>query len=164
MTISAIEQAQALALAAGAGETITGLGVSITYKVPNEATGDAWALLEYTAPPHFAGPPPHWHARTAELFYILDGTAGFTLGEQAITATRGASVYVPPGVVHTFFNPAAEPLIFLAWLTPGEFAEYFKELFALVHAEPSWPPTDRQKLAALIAKYDQHAPPAPRAE
>jgi hypothetical protein len=44
---------------------------------------------------------------------------------------------------------------FLVWLAPGDFAEYFKELFALFHAEPSWPPLDPQKLASLIAKYDQ---------
>ena len=46
-------------------------------------------------------------------------------------------------------------------LAPGEFANYFEELFALFHAEPNWPLSDRQKLAALIAKYDQQTPPAP---
>jgi mannose-6-phosphate isomerase-like protein (cupin superfamily) len=161
MTTATSEPSASLALAAGTGRTITGLGNSITYKVANDATGGAWALLEYIAPPHFAGPPPHWHAHTAELFYILEGTAAIRLGEETITAAPGASIHIPPGIVHTFFNPTADPVRFLIWLTPGGFAEYFEELFALFHAEPSWPPADRQKLDALIAKYDQQPPPGP---
>jgi hypothetical protein len=79
--------------------------------------------------------------------------AGFCMGDETITAA--------PGVVHTFFNPTADPVRFLVWLTPGEFADYFDELFALFHAEPSWPPSDRRKLDALVAKYDQLPPPGP---
>ena len=161
MTTATSELSRELALAPGEGRTITGLGVSIIYRVSNEATGGAWALLEYVAPPHFGGPPPHWHAHTAELFYILEGTVAFMLGEETIMAAPGTSVHVPPGLVHTFFNPTADPVRFLVWLTPGKFATYFEELFAMIHAEPSWPPADRQKLDALIARYDQQPPPGP---
>jgi mannose-6-phosphate isomerase-like protein (cupin superfamily) len=164
MTTHVSELPRGFALAVGAARAITGLGITITYRVPNEATGGAGALLEYIAPPHFAGPALHWHAYTTELFYILEGTLALTLGEETITATPGASAYIPPGVVHTFFNPTAEPVKFLIWITPGDFAEYFNDLVALIHAEPSWPPADPQKLAALIAKYDLQAPPAPGAE
>jgi uncharacterized RmlC-like cupin family protein len=94
----------------------------------------------------------------------FEGTAAITLGEETLTATPGTSAHIPPGVVHSFSNPSAEPLKFLVWLTLGEIAIYFEELFALFDAEPSWPPADRQKLAALIAKYDQLPPPAPAAE
>jgi mannose-6-phosphate isomerase-like protein (cupin superfamily) len=161
MTTAVREDIAGLVLTKGAGPTISGLGVTITYRVSNAATGGAWALLEYNAPPHFAGPAPHWHAHTTELFYVLDGTLAFAIGEETITAPPGTSIHVPPGVVHTFFNPTAARVTFLEWLTPGEFAEYFNELFALVHAEPSWPPADPQKLAALIAKYDLLSPPGP---
>ncbi|MFL5804518.1 MAG: cupin domain-containing protein [Roseiflexaceae bacterium] len=69
-------------------------------------------------------------------FALAAGEAkAITLGEETITATPGASVYIPPGVVHTFFNPTAEPVKFLVWLTPGDFAGYFEELFALFHSE-----------------------------
>ncbi len=152
--------AQDLVRAAGEGETITALGTTITYRVSTEATGGAWALLEYIMPPHFAGPALHRHGHTTELFYIVDGTAAFTLGDETITATPGTSVHIPPGVVHTFFNPTAAPVTFLLWIAPGAFAGYFDELFALVRAEPAWPPADRRKLEALIARYDSLPPPA----
>jgi mannose-6-phosphate isomerase-like protein (cupin superfamily) len=158
------ELSRGFALAAGQARTITSLGITITYRIPNEATGGAGALLEYSVPPHFAGPSLHRHAYTTELFYILEGTLALTLGEETITATPGASAYIAPGVVHTFFNPTAERVKFLIWITPGDFAEYFNELFALIQAEPSWPPADPQKLATLIAKYDLQAPPAPGME
>jgi len=78
------------------------------------------------------------------------------------TVLHGCERHVrPPGIVHTFFNPTADPVRFLVWLTPGEFSAYFEELFAMLHAEPSWPPADRRKLDALLAKYDQHPPPGP---
>ena len=60
MTTVVSEFARGIALAAGAARTITGLGISITYRLRNEVTGGAGALLEYIAPPHFPGPPPHW--------------------------------------------------------------------------------------------------------
>jgi mannose-6-phosphate isomerase-like protein (cupin superfamily) len=164
MTTHVSELPRGFALAANAARVITGLGVTTTYRVPNDATGGAGALLEYIAPPHFPGPALHWHAHTTELFYILEGTLALTLGEETITATPGASTYIPPGVLHTFFNPTAEPVKFLIWITPGDFAGYFDELVALSHAEPSWPPADPQKLAVLIAKYDLQAPPAPGME
>jgi mannose-6-phosphate isomerase-like protein (cupin superfamily) len=136
-------------------ETITALGITITYHVPPEATNHAWALLEYQAPAHFRGPAPHWHAETSELFYVLDGMLGFTIGDQTITAHTGTSVRVLPGLPHTFFNPSSAPARFLVWLSPGTFANYFRDLVDLIQSEPTWPPSDPSKLQSL-AHYDQH--------
>ncbi len=77
------------------GATVTSIATSIH-------TGGAWSLVKYTAPPHYTGPPLHWHQHTMEAFYILDGTLAFTLGERTITASVGAFILVPPGIAHTF--------------------------------------------------------------
>ena len=37
-----------------------------------EDTDGRWTLCEYTAPPQFAGPPPHRHKETDEAFFVLD--------------------------------------------------------------------------------------------
>jgi quercetin dioxygenase-like cupin family protein len=145
---------------AGAETTIGAPGLTITSKVGSTDTGGAWALLECTAAPHFRGLPPHWHAETTECFYVLDGTMAFVLGEETITARRGATVHVTPGTVHTCFNPTADPIAFLLWLTPGDFAQYFTELAVLVAAAPTWPPADPSALLALRARYDLFLPPA----
>ncbi|GAB4109683.1 MAG: hypothetical protein Fur005_04500 [Roseiflexaceae bacterium] len=137
-------------------ETISALGITITYHVPPEATNHAWALLEYQAPAHFRGPAPHWHAETSELFYILDGVLEFMIGDQTISAPAGTSVRVVPGLIHTFGNPSPTPARFLVWLSPGSFANYFRDLVQLIQSEPIWPPSDPHKLQ-LLAHYDQHA-------
>lgn len=153
--------AASLVQGAGAGTTIEALGLTITSKVDSTPTNGAWALLECTAAPHYPGLPPHWHGETTECFYVLDGTVAFVLGEETITATRGATVCVPPGTVHTCFNPTADPIAFLLLLTPGDFADHFTEFMALIAAAPTWPPNDLSTLLALRARYDLFLSPAP---
>jgi mannose-6-phosphate isomerase-like protein (cupin superfamily) len=144
--------------AASDGRRIEILGVTITYKVTSADTHGAFALIEYIAPPHFHGPALHEHARTTQMFYVLDGTLAFTLGEKTIMAARGTSILVPPRVIHTFWNPTAAPVTFLMLFSPGGLERYFEELAALVAAETGWPPADMSKVAALAAKYDVLSP------
>jgi hypothetical protein len=42
--------------------------VAFTLKTGTDETNGAWTLFEYTVPPRFAGPPPHWHKTTDEGF------------------------------------------------------------------------------------------------
>jgi mannose-6-phosphate isomerase-like protein (cupin superfamily) len=42
----------------------------------------------------------HYHARTDEFYYILDGTGTMVLDDEEIELHRGVVVYVPRGVKH----------------------------------------------------------------
>ena len=130
------------------GATVTSIATSIH-------TGGAWSLVKYTASPHFSGPPLHWHQHTMEAFYILDGTLAFTLGERTITASVGAFILVPPGVVHTFFNPTAASATYLVWFSPGGHEQYFQEVALLGGIEPCIAAIDDAVMNALNQKYDQ---------
>lgn len=151
-------QLQPHVLKPGAGPTLSFLGVELAYKVSSADTAGAWALLEYLAPPRFAGPPLHWHNITTEAFYVLEGTVTFRMGEEVFKGKPGAMVFIPTTVLHTFSNQENEPARFLTFLSPGRFEEYFKELAVLVQSEPSWPPHDMSKLFALYAEYDNYFP------
>ena len=63
--------------------------------------------------PGFVGFPPHRHQRTHEVFYVLEGALWVRLGEESLASPPGSYVCAPPGVVHTFSNPGAEPVRFL---------------------------------------------------
>lgn len=39
--------------------------VSFTLKTGTDETNGIWTLFEYTVPPRFTGPPPHWHKTTS---------------------------------------------------------------------------------------------------
>lgn len=151
-------QLQPRLLKPGAGPMLSFLGVDLSFKVESADTAGAWALLEYIAPPQFAGPPLHWHKVTNEAFYVLEGIVTFRMGEEVFKGEPGAMVYIPTGVLHTFSNQEEVPARFLTFLSPGGFEEYFKELAALAQSEPSWPPRELSKLQTLYAKYDNFFP------
>jgi quercetin dioxygenase-like cupin family protein len=145
--------------------TVARLGVTIRTLVATAESGGMLAALEYTAPPGFRGPAPHWHARLTETFLGLDGAPVLRAGEAEHVLGSGAVVVVPPGVVHAFSNPGAAPARFLVLTSPGlELERYFDELAAQIGESATWPPTDPAVLDALstiAARYDTFPPPAP---
>jgi mannose-6-phosphate isomerase-like protein (cupin superfamily) len=149
-------------LASGEGLTLAPAPeVSFTLKTGSDETNGVWTLFEYTVPPRFAGPPPHWHKTTDEGFFILDGTVRFEVNGETTDVEAGGYARVPPGVVHRFSNPTDEPARFLGIAIPGGFERYFVELGELMASEPSWPPADMGPLLALMARHDTFPPPAP---
>ena len=143
------------------GRSLAAVGVSVVLKSAAEDTGGRWTLYEYTAPPRFAGPPPHWHRETDEAFFVLEGAIRFEVDGETVDAPAGAYARVPPGIVHRFSNPTDEPARFLGLFVPGGFEQYWVELAELMAGAPSWPPEDMRPVLELQAKYDTFLPPAP---
>ena len=96
-----------------------GAGVTLTTRVSSADTGAAFVLLDVTVPPYWDGCAPHWHAHTTEVIYIVSGTLACTVGDTTTTASDGTAVLIPPGAVHTIWNPTAVPASYLAWFSPG---------------------------------------------
>jgi mannose-6-phosphate isomerase-like protein (cupin superfamily) len=84
-------------------------GVAFSLKSGAGETKDGWSLFEYTAPPRFAGPPPHWHREVEEGFFVLEGTLRFMVDGETVDVESGGYARVPPGVVHRFSNPGDVP-------------------------------------------------------
>ncbi len=135
------------------------LGVTIRTLVPGAATGGAWSLLEYTAPPRFTGPAPHRHGLTGELFYVLEGELALEAGGAAHRLAAGGMGMVAPGTVHRFANPADAPCRFLILVSPAGMEEYFGALAELVRAAPAWPLPDMRPVAELAERFDTFAAP-----
>jgi mannose-6-phosphate isomerase-like protein (cupin superfamily) len=91
-------------------------------------TAHRLGLGEITIPPHTDGPPQHRHAQHDEGFYVVSGTARFTVGETSYDAPAGTLVMVPPGAPHTFANPGDHPLVLLNSFTPDLYVQYFRDL------------------------------------
>jgi pimeloyl-ACP methyl ester carboxylesterase/mannose-6-phosphate isomerase-like protein (cupin superfamily) len=91
-------------------------------------TGHRLGIGEITVAPHGAGPPQHRHARHDEGFYVVSGTARFTVGTQTYDAPAGTLAMIPPGAPHTFANPGGEPLVLLNTFTPDLYVQYFRDL------------------------------------
>jgi quercetin dioxygenase-like cupin family protein len=92
------------------------------------STGHRLGVGEITLAPHTDGPPQHRHAAHDEGFYVVSGTARFTVGETTYDAPAGTFVMIPPGAPHTFANPGDETVVLLNTFTPDLYVQYFRHL------------------------------------
>jgi mannose-6-phosphate isomerase-like protein (cupin superfamily) len=62
---------------------------------------------------------PHYHPKTEEIYYILRGSGEMTINKENRSVGPGDAIAIPPGTVHTIFNPGQEPLVFLCCCAPA---------------------------------------------
>ena len=113
-------------------------------------TGHRLGLAEITIAPHTAGPPQHRHGRHDEGFYVVSGTATFTVGQETHDAPAGTLVMVPPGAPHTFANNSDEPVTIVNTFTPDLYVQYFRDLRDMIASGS--PPTAGQ-MVDVMARY-----------
>jgi len=85
---------------AGDGESFWFLGTLATIRMPGEAVGDRYSLIEFVFP-HAASPPLHTHPQD-ESYVVLDGVLTIQAGEDCFVLEPGGAAAVPMGVPHTF--------------------------------------------------------------
>jgi mannose-6-phosphate isomerase-like protein (cupin superfamily) len=134
------------------GKRLAVMGNEMRFKVVSADSGGRLLIIDYTAPAHFPGPPPHFHAHTDEAYYVLEGMLTVRLEEGDVTAGPGATLFVPRMVPHTFANRQDVPLRYLVIMTPSGFEGYFEELAALVEGGHALGP---DVVSALNERYDQ---------
>jgi quercetin dioxygenase-like cupin family protein len=116
-------------------------------KASGKQTGEAFEVLELHGP---GGPPPHVHLHREELFYIIQGSFEFTLGDGTVQAPAGSLVFVPRGTRHAF--DAGPDSTALAFVVPGGLEGFFTELAAGMAAGAG----QAEIRESLEAKYDSH--------
>jgi pimeloyl-ACP methyl ester carboxylesterase/mannose-6-phosphate isomerase-like protein (cupin superfamily) len=107
-------------------------------------------VAEITIAPHTAGPPQHRHGRHDEGFYVVAGTATFTVGSESHQAPAGSLVMVPPGAPHTFANVSDEPVILLNTFTPDLYVQYFRDMRDMT---PGGSHATASQVTDLMARY-----------
>jgi mannose-6-phosphate isomerase-like protein (cupin superfamily) len=112
----------------GDGEVIELGAARVRVLEDGGTTAHRLGIAEITVAPFGAGPPQHRHAQHDEGFYVVSGTARFTVGHDEHEAPAGTLVMVPPGAPHTFTNPGDVPLVMLNTFTPDLYVRYFQDL------------------------------------
>jgi len=105
---------------------------------------------EITIAPHTGGPPQHRHARHDEGFYVVSGTARFTVGEKTYDAPAGTLVMVPPGAPHTFANVSDGPVVLLNTFTPDLYVQYFRDLHDMIASGQA---VTGEAVAGVMSRY-----------
>jgi quercetin dioxygenase-like cupin family protein len=113
-------------------------------------TSHRLGIGEITIAPHVTGPPQHRHADHDEGFYVVSGTARFTVGDQSYDAAAGSLVMVPPGAPHTFANVSDEPAVLLNTFTPDLYVQYFRDMHDMIASGQSMTPDN---MIQVMARY-----------
>ena len=96
-------------------------------RIPAEATGGAFSLVEIVSDPGDPGTPLHVHSNEDEHFIILEGAARVVYGDLAFDAVPGMALTLVRGVPHAWRNASATaPLRMLVTCTPGGIEEVFR--------------------------------------
>ena len=96
-------------------------------------------LGEITIAPHTEGPPQHRHGRHDEGFYVVSGTARFTVGGPVLRRRRRNPGHGPAGSAAHLRQSWREPAVLLNTFTPDLYVQYFRDLRDMIAA--GQPPT-----------------------
>jgi len=61
---------------------------------------------------------PHTHGDQDKIYYVLEGTGRFSLGDKEERVAAGEALVAAAGVEHGLFNDGADPLLVLVVVTP----------------------------------------------
>ena len=64
--------------------------------------------------------PFHFHPHREEFIYVVYGRAEQWVGKEHRILSAGEMAHIPAGMIHATYNPHAEPLVFLAGLSPAK--------------------------------------------
>jgi quercetin dioxygenase-like cupin family protein len=120
------ETLPARALAAGEGEARWWFGQLAVIKATAKDTAGGHTLVEITVNPGYET-PLHIHHREDEGFWMLDGSATFTVGNQTVEAGPGAYLFGPKHVPHKW-KAGADGARLLYLFAPGGFEDLIREM------------------------------------
>lgn|SRR5688572_7999728 len=117
----------------GAGRQYPMGRIAAAFLADGAETNDRYSISEWWLDPHTKGPGAHSHEED-DVFYVLEGTLTFLLGDRWLEAPRGSFVLAPGGMTHDFENRSGERAGALNFSVPGGFeavmpgiAQWFRE-------------------------------------
>ena len=123
-----------LLISLGEGKSVSVIGNAITIRLHGRDTGGVLSVAESIDQPG-GGPPPHIHNREDETFQVLEGEYEFTCGGKTFIARKGATIFAPRGVPHTYRYVGHTPGRLMVTMTPAGFEQFFEEVGALQQQE-----------------------------
>lgn len=116
------ESRQSIFLKPGEGRAYDMGPMQAIFKADRSETKSRYSISEWWLEPHSQGPGAHSHPED-DVFYVLEGTMSFLVGEQWIEAPRGSFVLAPGGVTHNFENRTDQRAGMLNLSAPGDFEQ-----------------------------------------
>ena len=127
---------------------IPAIGLDLHVRMPPEASGGAFSIIETVNAAGF-GPPRHGHPE-AEIFRVIEGRYLYEVDGRRFHADVGDVVSIPGGAEHGFVNVTDKPARQYILIAPALDAErFFTELAGVMQGGVP----DRAALNAFGAKW-----------
>ena len=94
--------------------------ISAVFKADGDETQKVYSISEWWLEPHTRGPGAHSHEED-DVFYTIEGTMSFLIGDRWIDAPKGSLVLAPGGLTHDFENRSSSRAGVLNFSIPGDF-------------------------------------------
>jgi mannose-6-phosphate isomerase-like protein (cupin superfamily) len=137
----------------GGGESVHAFGTEILFHLTGKQTAGRSAVGTTIVPAHNPGPPPHWHEREDEIFFVQEGRMAFLVDGTWHEVPVGSTVFAPKMWVHSLKNVGDEPARVLTAMVPAGF-EVFFERCAKEFAKPGAP--DLARIVEISAEHGIH--------
>jgi mannose-6-phosphate isomerase-like protein (cupin superfamily) len=96
--------------------------LSAVFKADGSETAGRYSISEWWLEPHTKGHGAHRHPPD-DVFFVLEGTLTFLVGDERVEARAGSFLLIPGGVTHTFENRGDTRAGTLNIVVPGPFEE-----------------------------------------
>ena len=131
MSSQSSESRAGIFLSPGEGRSYPMGRISAIFKADGDETHIGYSISEWWLEPGTQGPGAHSHEED-DVFYVIEGTMSFLIGDRWIDAPKGSFVLAPAGVTHDFENRSSSRAGVLNFSIPVDFeknmpaiAEYF---------------------------------------
>jgi mannose-6-phosphate isomerase-like protein (cupin superfamily) len=94
---------------------------------PVEVSGNYDMVIGET-PPEVPGPPPHFHSKLNEVFYVLEGEMEFMVNGEIKKLKNGDAIDLQPNAMHTFKNDGTTTCKWVNIHSPKGFLAFFREM------------------------------------
>jgi quercetin dioxygenase-like cupin family protein len=105
----------------------------IDVKVSGSDTNGDLAIFEQTSFTQGRGTPLHVHPAQDEIFYILDGSYKFKVGEDLYDLTVGDNIFLPRQVPHAWTQISEKGKMYIILQPAGKLENFFVTIAALDH-------------------------------
>jgi len=112
---------ETLILTEGQGRVYNCGPMTAIFKADENETNEKYSISEWWLEPNSDGPGAHAHDDNDEVFYMLDGTISFLVGDKWVDAEKGTFLRIPAKTTHDFKNKTDKKAGVLNFFTPGGF-------------------------------------------
>lgn len=108
-------------LQAGQGRTYDCGTMTAHFKADENETDEKYSVSEWWLEPNSEGPGAHQHEDNDEVFYGLEGTTSFLVGDKWVDVEKGTFIRIPAKTIHDFANRTDKKSGVLNFFIPGGF-------------------------------------------